>query len=135
MGLSLQFRFLTFSLLLSIAVLNGCVEPAAEEVERVTSPDKTVDAVLVLKKVGATVSTPFEVYIVPRGGKPEGEPSMRADKVEEIKLIWKEPKFLEIHYLKGRIFLFTNFWLSSEVQNFTYIVELRLKPQNNGPSL
>lgn len=122
-------------LVVSLSSLVGCAEPAREEVARAISPDQLVAAVLIKKMADATVSTPFEIYIVPVGEKVHGEPSLRGDKFEDIKLVWKEPKFLEVHYSKGRIFTFTNFWQSGNVQNFGYTVELRLKPQRNEPSL
>lgn len=130
-------KLLSVALLTITGNLGGCAEPepTSDEVARVASPDKKVEAILIKKNVAATVSTPYEIYIVPVGEKFEGEPSFRGDKLEDLKLVWKEPRFLEIHYLKGRVFSFVNFWQSSKVENFTYVVELRLKPQNSGPSL
>jgi hypothetical protein len=94
-----------------------------------------VDAVLVTRAVGATVSTPHELYIVPRGEGIAGEPSLRGDRFEGLTLVWNEPKYLEISYKKGRIFSFANFWQSERVQTFNYLVELRLKPATSGFSL
>lgn len=119
---------------LTIAALASC-GVAKEEVARSPSPDGMVDAVLIKGNVGATAATPSEIYIVPSGSEPEGEPSIRGDYFENIKLVWKEPRFLEITYSKGRIFAFTNFWQSKHVQNFEYVVELRLKPERDTFSL
>jgi hypothetical protein len=94
-----------------------------------------VDAVLVQRDTGATVATPYEVYIVPKGAQPSGEVLMRGDKMSDVTLRWQGAKFLEVHYAKGRIFAFKNFWNSAAVENWTYTVELRLMPGNDGPSL
>ena len=97
-----------------------------QELARVTSPDEVVDAVLVETNVGATVATPSEVYIVPKGSKVTGAPILRGDHMEHLNVLWKQPRLLEVSYSKGRIFSFTNFWESADVQNWTYIVEVEL---------
>jgi hypothetical protein len=94
-----------------------------------------VDAVLVTRAVGATVSTPHELYLVPRGEGIAGEASLRGDRFEGLTMVWREPRFLEIQYKKGRIFAFANFWHSERVQAFNYVVELRLKPTTTGFSI
>ena len=47
-----------------------------------------------------------------------------------MKLEWNVDKILEIHYDEARIFQFKNFWYSKDVQNFQYVVELKLAPLN-----
>ena len=79
-------RLFFLPLLFTICGLAGCAEPTSEEAARVTSPDKIVDAVLMKRNVGATVGTPFEVYIVPIGQRPAGEPLIRGDKFEALEL-------------------------------------------------
>jgi hypothetical protein len=122
--------------LLAVGLVSiGRAESSMQELSRVTSPDSVVDAVLAQRATGATVATPYEVYIVPKGAKPSGEPLLRSDKMHDISVRWKQPRFLEIHYTSGRIFFFRNFWNSGAVQNWTYIVELRLIPASEAPSL
>ena len=107
-----------------------------EEILRIKSPDSVVDAVLVRTNAGATTSYGYMFYIVPTGKEPkEGNEVLKADNLVNVTLNWKEPRFLEISYEKGRIFSFTNFWHSKEVQNFEYIVELRLVPLTESFSL
>jgi len=107
-----------------------------KEINRVKSPDSLVDAVIVRTSAGATTSYGYMLYIVPSGKEPkEGNEVLRADNLINVALIWKEPRFLEISYEKGRIFFFTNFWHSKEVEDFQYIVELRLVPLTKSHSL
>jgi hypothetical protein len=113
-------------LLFMALVTSASAKPSMQEITRITSPDLVVDAVLVERAVGATVATPLEIYIVPKGKQASGEPLLRGDRMEKLTLSWKEPRLLEIHYEKGRIFSFQNFWESPDVQNWTYIVEVAL---------
>lgn len=110
--------------------ITSCGELPGEEIQRVTSPDKLVDAVLVERQTGATVATPIELYIVPSGRNWKGNaPVLRGDNLEGLQVTWQRPRFLEIHYKKGRIFSFTSFWHSADIQQFKYVIELRLVPE------
>lgn len=118
-------------LLVTSLLFSGCDIVQKEEISRIKSPDAVVDAVLLRTNAGATTSFGYFLYIVPSGGKPmKDKEVLRADHVKNLKLYWKHPKFLEIHYDKGRICNFKNFWHAKNVQNYKYIVELRLMPQS-----
>ena len=54
---------------------------------------------------------------------------LSADHQKDLQLVWSKPKVLEIRYENARVFKFSNFWHSQEVQNFEYVVELRLMPR------
>ncbi len=108
---------------------------ASHELSRITSSDSIVDAVLVERLTGATVATPDEVYIVPKGGVPKGEPLFRCDHAENLSVHWAGQRVLTIQYSKARIFHFMNFWNSAEIKNWTYTVELRLQPINSDSAL
>lgn len=112
--------------------LGGALVPSAdysEEVLRIPSPDSVVDAVLMKTNGGATTSFGYELYIVPSGRKPQkGSESFNADHLDGMNVLWKQTRLLEIQYREGRIFRFTNFWQSKDVENFHYVVELRLVP-------
>ena len=134
---------LTAAILGFISILvSGCINIAGEwhyqEIERVKSPDGIVDAVLVRGGGGATTGFVFSVFIVP-SGMPFDEKSelfnqedalFSAEHLENLKLMWKEPKFLEIRYDKARIFKFKNYWRKEQVQDYKYVVEIRLVPLN-----
>ncbi len=127
---------------LAISCVSGCINIAGdwrfEETARVTSLDGVVDAVLVEGNAGATTSYSYTLFIVPRGTKFEEKSllfeydraAFSADHQIDLQLVWSKPKFLEIRYEKARIFKFSNFWNSQEVQDFKYIVELRLMPSS-----
>jgi len=99
------------------------------EILRIKSPDLLVEAVLLRSDVNATVSTPYKIFITPVGSKLKNEDELfRADHVEGLKINWLKNKLLEVRFDKARIFRFSNFWDSREIQNFKYIVELKLAP-------
>ncbi len=126
-----------FLILLISFTFISCKELCSlEEVERVTSPDNKVDAVIIKKNYGATASFIYDIYIVPKGKKVDlGKPEFRADHVEKLSLNWSQNKLLQIKYKNARIFHFSNFWQSKEVDNFSYVVEIQLKPLSKDFSL
>ncbi len=107
------------------------------------SPDRVVDAVMVRGGGGATTAFTCSVFLVPSGTKfDEKSPlfeqqraSFRADHWDNLKLVWRKPKFLEIRFDKARIFAFSNHWNEQEVLNYGYVVEVRLVPLNEESSL
>ena len=114
-----------------------------EEIARAKSPDGVVDAVLVRGNAGATTPYTFSAFVVPSGTALDRKSPwfeteravFMADDQEGLQLSWRAAKSLEIRYAKARIFRFTNFWQAQEVQDFTYVVELRLVPTDDASSL
>lgn len=107
----------------------GCDPVELEEIDRISSPDSIVDAVLIRANAGATTSFVFEVYLVKMGDNvvpTEDKLLFRGDKMKGLKLQWVQSKLLIIQYEQGRIFQFSNFWSSRHIQNFEYEVEIRL---------
>jgi len=102
---------------------------------RVTSPDGIVQAVIVERESDATVPTPMELYLVRTNHSLSGEPVVLGDRFENLQVTWREPRFLELRYEKARIFRFTNFWQSSDVDQLRYVVEIRLKPKTDSFAL
>jgi hypothetical protein len=95
-----------------------------------------VEAVLTKSNFGATVDYVYKLYIVPIGATDlPDEPIMLADHVAEPSIAWTMPKFLTFSYRTARIFNFSNFWLSRSVQNYSYVVEIRLNPESDSYSL
>jgi hypothetical protein len=123
--------YLVLSAVILLVVAWACNRPTRNEIARVPSPDHVVDAVFVEVEpdmLGATVPDSFFVYIVPTGASQFDDPVLNGDHFEGLKLAWKRPKYLEIEFEKARIFHFTNFWWSKEVQDFHYEVEVSLRP-------
>jgi len=125
---SIQFTFI----IIFSALFFGCglFLPCNEfELKRIASPDDQVEAVLVKKDCGATTSESLNVFIVNKGGKTEEKDLVfQADHIMDFSLSWRKAKFLEMRYRQGRIFQFTNFWQSKDVDNFSYVVEIRETP-------
>ena len=145
--MKIQHISLVAFVITALFLFSGCINIAGErhsqEIERVKSPDGTVDAVLVRGGGGATTGFDFSVFIVP-SGTPFDEKSelfnseidlFGADHLENLKLVWREPKFLEIRYDKARIFKYRNYWRRKEVQDYKYVVEIKLVPTNDKSSL
>ena len=123
-------------LLLAVAVFGSACKPwASEEIERVISPDSVVEAVLKKRSGGATVSTTYEVYIVPRGAQPKGRSRFAAKNASGLELVWRQPRFLEIRYEQAKIVRFVNWWGASALEDGRYVVELRLVPLTDSWSL
>jgi hypothetical protein len=104
------------------------------EVKRIKSPDPAVEAVLMTGDGGATTSTEYYLYLVPAGQSVnpekagENRPCFRAYHVKDLNVVWKSPKLLEIQYGEAVIDQFHNLWQHREVQDFRYVVEVRLAP-------
>ena len=112
------------------------VSEEIEEISRARSPDGIVEAILTKSNFGATVDYVYKLYIVPTGATAlPDEPIVVADHVVDPNIAWRMPKFLTFSYGKARIFNFTNFWQSKDVQNFSYVVEIRLIPTSDSYSL
>ena len=116
-----------------VALLSACSE-SFEEQARLASPDRRVEAVWVqIDGGGATTDFAYHLYIVRFGDKPKrGRQLLIADRINNLKMLWREPRRLEISYDSARIFNFFNFWHERDVDNFKYVVEIRLSP--NKPS-
>ncbi|RYE15655.1 MAG: hypothetical protein EOP45_18285 [Sphingobacteriaceae bacterium] len=102
-----------------------------KELKRVRSPDKKVDAVLVETNAGATTSYSNKVFLV-MPGKRIVEDDLQyavfsADHYQNIAIKWEANRQLLISYYKARIFNYTNFWQTGELENWNYVVEVKLQ--------
>ena len=112
---------------------NGSIinEPVLSEIQRISSPDKKVDAVLITADVDATTSPSSKVFIVKPGVKISRNDFQYAvfnsDHTNKmIRLSWTENKQLIVSFDKARIFNYTNFWESEDLDNYKYVVEIIL---------
>ena len=114
-----------------------------EETSRITSPDGVVEAVAVTGNCGATTPISLSTYIVPSGTPYDAtDPRFQSDyslfsvdHFDGFDMHWDQPRLLVLHYKIARIFKFTNFWSSAQIENHRYLVELRLAPESNDFSL
>ena len=132
------------------ATLTGC-EPTAvipslagdweyKEVKRIRSPDSSVEALLLTGDAGATTATRTYLYLVPSGSrldaKKEAESNLNkavfvADHLKNLTVDWRNPRLVEIGYEEARIHHFRNEWSHRDIQEYRYVVELRLAPTTN----
>ena len=101
---ALMNRFYHSIWVLSVISLIGC-SPRISETGRFPSPSGEIDAITAIRETGATVATPTEVYLLPRGNSVSGEPILRADKVEGLVITWKGDTQIIIHAKTARVFL------------------------------
>ncbi len=121
---------INFYLFGCLLFFQGCSYEAERiEVSRLSSPDKTVDSVLVRINFHSTTDYVYKVYIVPISRKitKNSHEIFTADHVENIDVKWLKNKELIIKYKKARIFQFTNFWQHADINNFFYIVNIEIK--------
>lgn len=85
-------------------VAAGC-GPAFEEVQRIVSQDRLVDAVVFNRLTDATVATPTEIFVLPAGGGPSGDSVWRADKVVGLVVTWTSASTLQIEAKEARVFV------------------------------
>jgi hypothetical protein len=97
-------RFEWSGLLLGALLFSGCA-PSLEEVSRVRSPDGLLDAAIFVRQTDATVPTPTEIYMLPAGALPSGDPIWRADKVAGLKIGWTSAGSLQLQAVEARVFL------------------------------
>lgn len=110
--------------------LSGCA--SHREVSRTLSPDGRVEAIIDEVNGGATTSLAYALYLVPEGTK--NLPSQKyavfvADHIEGLSVNWVEPRLLDLTFRDARIFTFSNFWESADVDSFNYVVKLHLHEQ------
>lgn len=101
--------------------LSPCDE---EEIARRSSQDEMVDAIVVRNNCGATSGYSYKVYVARHGDRSLAETDVvfLSDQTTGLEISWIAPKTLRITYEGARIFKFTNFWQSADVENFRYVV-------------
>jgi hypothetical protein len=125
----LPFIFLLFACSLSGPTDEARIKNESKEIKRITSPDQKVDAVLLERNGGATSSITNHVFLVPKGKAVEGlqYAILTADNFLDLDISWQANQTLMVGYDKARIFKFYNSWNSDLVDNWKYIVEIKLQ--------
>lgn len=110
-------------------LLQGCADLCSDEVVSQTfDPEQKSVAIHVVKGCGATTGDAHQVFIVAPGNSyDEVNRVFIADKVNNLTLTWLGERTLEISYDSARIFNFKNFWQSSEVDSYQYVVKVELR--------
>ena len=109
----------------------SCELPHAVELERIASPDGRVEALFYRNADygGATSGYTYSLYIVKTGEAPDTDHHlMGVDRIEDLEISWRDNKILDISYKYARIWGFTNWWHSPDIDDFSYVVEIHLNP-------
>ena len=101
-------RLVGGDVLCTLILLSGCGPMPVDEKLRRTDPSGKLDAIVVERGTDATVATPTQVFVAPKGQaiKPDtkAEPVLRADHVKKAEVIWASSGRLQIELQGGRIF-------------------------------
>ena len=117
-------RFLVFTIM--GGVLSSC-DVAVHEAGRTASPDGKLDLVVTTTDGGATTSVGYHLNLVPRGDTVDLDDSnFVADKVYALTAEWVDSTNVIIRFENARIFHFSNFWHSKEVDNWQHVIRLKL---------
>lgn len=95
-----------------LILLMGCGPLPVHELQRNPNPAGNVDAVIVERGTDATVATPTQVLVLPRGQavsddpgpKFDVEPVLIADHVENLQIAWLSNTRLKITAARARLF-------------------------------
>ena len=100
------------------------------EIERLTSPNRKVNAVLIIRASGGVLGNfSYGLYIVPTGEEKElpRDPLLSADRIREgLDLSWRNDSVLEIQYRGAVIKSFRNRAAVPNEEGGTRYVEVRL---------
>lgn len=111
----------------------GCSNRQPDVVLRLTSPDQKVDALVLRNSISTGAAAVYHIQLVAAGGPPKDMKfdRFRADQVQALQLRWVDRAVLHIEYDNARIFHFSNFWISRDVEFFEHLVELQLRPRHS----
>lgn len=89
-------------------ILCGCGPMLVDEKSRSTDPSGKLDAIVVERGSDATVATPTQVFIAPKGEviQPDSksEPVVTADHVDKAKAVWASSGRVRIEFKGARIY-------------------------------
>jgi hypothetical protein len=86
----------------------GCGPMPVDEKSRRTDPSGKLDAIVVERGTDATVATPTQVFIAPKGQAippdTKSKPVLTSDHVKKAEVTWASPHRLHIELKGGRVF-------------------------------
>lgn len=135
-GFATKVKCVFACLVLSMSIAS-CGLSTREVISTFPSPDGKVEAIWCRNGGGGIVGDiTYTLLIAPAGKEPNWDDVLlMADDLDSLQINWGFGRVLEISYEQARIHHFTNFWQSRDVENFAYVVELRLNPLNAQHSL
>jgi hypothetical protein len=108
-----------------------------EQVQRLTSPDGTVDAVIENINCGVPCGLDYALSVVRKGAPPAKDSLQQVflgDDVLNLRVRWKEPHLLEVGYDRAMILDFRNVTYPlaqpGNLDSYHYGVEIQLSPSS-----
>jgi hypothetical protein len=108
-------RHLTFRIVSLVAIVMflcscGSERTDIRELARASSPDKLADVVVASVDADATVSLPYEIYVVRAGGTPQASDLvLKVDKSLQPTVHWVDNQVVSISCSNARVWQFRNF--------------------------
>jgi hypothetical protein len=113
-----------------------------EELTRITSPEKTLDAVLTRSSAGAMDSFHYNVYLVTPGVEVNDNSSyvFSATRATNLNISWNGNRSLLIEYDETRIDFFTNYYYpyiqtKGDISYMVNITEINRKSNSENTSI
>ncbi len=120
--------------LLACAVLglavSGCDDPYVRELRRIPSPDGRAEVFVTETNGGATTDYVYRVLVGAPGATKSAVEVWRADHVDGLGVEWAGERLVDIRYSKARVYSFSNFVRSRDLDLYRCVVEVRLRPQS-----
>lgn len=119
-----------------LVCLYGCGPMPVDEKLRRTDPSGRFDAVVVERGTDATVATPTQVFVAPKGQvippNIKSKPVLTADHVEKAELIWPSSGRLQIELKGGRVYRHLHLDEASGVVVEVRVDGVKRKPSSSG---
>ena len=127
--------FMTIFLISAYASIALAGEETSE-IQRIQSPDHSIDIVVTQYAADATVSTPYEIFLVPSGAMPDAEQLIfKVDKSDLPVVAWDSNTSISIKCDRSRIWHFQNFTSLALTKKEVFVnVAIRLECGNLGYS-
>ncbi|WP_338759776.1 hypothetical protein [Massilia sp. METH4] len=116
-----------FSLLLIF--VSACA-PSLTEIQRLSDSEAMLDAVIAERETDATVDTPTELYVVSHAAAVSGEPVLRMDKVDSLRVTWESDRNLTAHAETARVFLYVRELALKDARGNSRTISIRLNIKN-----
>jgi hypothetical protein len=134
---SISLAIVSLLLVTGLFVWKACetqIRDNIVELQRIPSPDGRTEAII-CEDNNFRVKSGYMIAVVSLGESPGSIKQFQfsADRVSDLWIRWKSPKFLEIHYTKARIAWFYNLWLKGEYGPDSEFIELLLVREGEDP--
>ena len=123
-------------ILIHLISISGCEiveKPTLYEERRISSPDGKVDAVLASYSSSLSSTSYYLFLVLPDSSIDHinlDYSQLTIDNQRDLEISWIKNRLLNISFSHARIFHFSNTWESADIDNWNYVVELKLNSDN-----